>query len=226
MKPFLAFSLLLIIGCNQQKRNAAPPLMNTIDPISTDYDSCKAVIATTKNKYRKRWASFIKIEKEKIFTTAVVTAIIPNWIGTKWDFNGTSQVPRKGSIACGYFVTTVLRDAGMNIARIKLAQCTSEKMITTLIQPKYITRFSNLPMQDFIGSIKAHGYGLYIVGLDNHTGFIYNDGTTIYFIHSSYIGTRAVEYGIASTNAILQASKYKVLGKLSADENVLEKWMK
>ena len=36
-----------------------------------------------------------------------LTAIHDEWMGTPWDFSGTSQVPRKGSIACGYFVSTV-----------------------------------------------------------------------------------------------------------------------
>jgi hypothetical protein len=74
-------------------------------------------------------------------------------------------------------------------------------------------------------SIKEQGYGLYIVGLDNHTGFIYNDGNEINFIHSTFIGTRNVQKENAATSWILEKSKYKVLAKLSADEKVLERWI-
>ena len=66
---------------------------------------------------------------------------------------------------------------------------------------------------------------MYIVGLDNHTGFIYNDGKDVYFIHSTFIGTRNVQKDIAATNPILKQSKYKVLGKISGDERVLERWV-
>lgn len=171
------------------------------------------------------WQDISKLQKEKIFTNAVAETIIPGWIGTAWNFNGTSETPKKGSIACGYFVTTVLRDAGLNLARVRLAQCASEQMITTLVQSKYIHRFSYVTMEAFIQSIKEQGYGLYIVGLDNHTGFIYDDGYEIYFIHSTFVGTRNVQKEKAALSWVLQQSKYKVLGKISSDEKVLERWI-
>jgi hypothetical protein len=80
-------------------------------------------------------------------------------------------------------------------------------------------------LEYFIQSIQKQGYGLYIVGLDNHTGFIYNNGKDIYFIHSTFVGTRNVQKENAATCWILKQSKYKVLGKISADERVLERWM-
>jgi hypothetical protein len=80
-------------------------------------------------------------------------------------------------------------------------------------------------MQGFINTVTTQGYGIYIVGLDNHTGFIYNDGTDIYFIHSTFVGTRNVQKEKAAESRVLQQSKYKVLGKLSGDEKVLENWM-
>ena len=160
-----------------------------------------------------------------VFTRAVIETIIPNWMGTKWDFNGTSEIPQQGSIACGYFVTTVLRDAGLPLARVKLAQMASEQMITSLVQAKYIQRFSNVAINDFTAAVTKQGFGLYLIGLDNHTGFIYNDGDTVYFIHSSVVGTRNVQKEIAAGSWVLQQSKYKVLGKISADEKVLNKWI-
>ena len=38
--------------------------------------------------------------------------LLPAWNGTAWAMNGTSQVPGRGSIACGYFVSTTLMHAG------------------------------------------------------------------------------------------------------------------
>ncbi len=98
-------------------------------------------------------------------------------------------------------------------------------MMLSLIQPKYVQRFSNIAMDNFIQKIQHQGYGLYIVGLDNHTGFIYNDGSEIYFIHSTFAGTRNVQKEKAAASRVLQQSKYKVLGKISTDEKVLARWI-
>ena len=229
MKLLCSLSLLLLLtSCHQKDKRVNPAShLTAAIPVSTpiNYDSCKNQILFIKQKNKINWFALPKEGKEKIFIRAVAETIIPNWIGTKWDYNGISETPQQGNIACGYFVTTVLRDAGLNLARTRLAQCASEQMITTLIQPKYIRRFSNVDMAIFINAIQQQGYGLYIVGLDNHTGFIYNDGTQVYFIHSTFIGTRNVQKENAAASWVLKQSKYKVLGKLSADEKVLERWM-
>jgi hypothetical protein len=214
------------MACNKKERRSKPFINQPIAVAATvNYDSCKRDILLLKQKNKIGWAKLAKPQKEKLFTNAVIKNIVPSWIGTAWDFNGISQTPQNGSIACGYFVTTVLRDGGLNLARVKLAQCASEQMITTLIQPKYVQRFSHIAMGGFITAVQQQGYGLYIVGLDNHTGFIYNDGREIYFIHSTFVGTRNVQQEKAAASWVLQQSKYKVLGKISADEKVLERWM-
>lgn len=224
--PALLF-LISLTNCSQKEnRNIRSVLVSKPLAIAAiNYDSCKKAILISKQKHKAGWQHISKPEKEKIFTSAVAETIIPGWIGTPWDFNGTTENPQKGTIACGYFVTTVLRDAGLSLARVKLAQCASEQMIVWLVQSKYINRFSNVKMEVFIHSIKEQGYGLYIVGLDNHTGFIYNDGKEIYFIHSTFIGTRNVQKENAALSWILEKSKYKVLAKISSDEKVLEIWM-
>ncbi|MEP7255495.1 MAG: hypothetical protein ABI666_06940 [Ferruginibacter sp.] len=228
MRLLFPLLLLSVSGCTQ--KNVTNPLTeknNTITIIAPiNYDSCKKQVLHIKQENRPGWKGLSKNEKENIFTKAVTETIIPNWVGTAWSFNGVSEQPKQGSIACGYFVTTVLRDAGLNLARTKLAQCASEEMILSLIQPKYVQRFSNVAIENFIASVKQQGYGLYIIGLDNHTGFIYNDGSTIYFIHSTFVGTRNVQKEKAGESIVLKSSKYKVIGKLSADESVLERWIR
>ena len=224
---FPCIFLVVFFSCNRKEKQAKPlPHATTSTAtIVLNYDSCKREVFLTKQKNKAIWSKLTTAQKEKVFTTITTKTIIPNWIGTAWDFNGTSEIPQKGNIACGYFVTTVLRDAGVWLARTRLAQCASEQMITSLIQPKYIRRFSNVAMDNFIQSIQQQGYGLFVVGLDNHTGFIYNDGKEIYFIHSSFVGTKNVQKEKAAESWILRQSKYKVLGKISADESVLNKWI-
>jgi hypothetical protein len=68
------------------------------------------------------------------------------------------------------------------------------------------------------------GYGIYIVGLDNHVGYLYHDGNTLYFIHSTFVGKSCVIKEIANQSPVLAASLFRVTGKISDDDGFLEKW--
>lgn len=218
--------LLSLFSCSKNKKQVNVVHQQApVAGIPISYDSCRRQIRIIKRDAGRNWARLDVQKKENIFTNAVVKTIIPAWIGTPWTFSGTTEKPGEGSIACGYFVTTVLRDAGLPIARIKMAQAASEEMIRALVQPKYIQRFINRPMEEIIAAINKSGTGLYLVGLDNHTGFLYHDGKEAWFIHSTFVGTRNVQYEKAATSVVLNSSKYKVIGKLSADERALEKWV-
>jgi hypothetical protein len=235
--PVRSFSLVLLVtlfNCSHEKNKWKDPKADKVAAVNIhgptltavpDYDSCKEEIRKVKYANRKAWPRISKTGQERIFTTAITQTIIPSWIGTGWDFNGTTETPGKGKIACGYFVTTVLRDAGQPLSRVKLAQCASEQMITKLVQPKYIRRFRHIPINDFLSSVSSQGPGLYLVGLDNHTGFIHHDGLNIYFIHSTFLGTRNVQKELAEHSPILKQSRYRILGKISSDEAVLQRWI-
>jgi hypothetical protein len=152
---------------------------------------------------------------EASLTTFIADSLLPCWYGTPWDFNGTTQKPGNGSIACGYFVTTVLQDAGVNLNRIKLSQCASEEMIKKLSHKNSITRFSNQPLTVFAEKLKQKEKGLYIIGLDFHTGFIYHNGNELFFIHASYAAPKVVRKEKVPESGILAASKYKIIGKIN-----------
>lgn len=165
------------------------------------------------------------LEKGEKLTYLLSERIFPYWYGTKWDFNGTTKKPNEGAIACGYFVTTTLRDVGVNLNRVKLAQCASEKMITELVAEKNIKRFSNIDIVTFEKQLKEIGNGLYIVGLDNHTGYLLLSEEGNYFIHSSGIFPYRVVKDKLVESPILMKSKYRIAGKISADERFLNKWI-
>ena len=148
------------------------------------------------------------------------------WYGTTWDMNGTSQTPGKGKIACGYFVTTVLEDMGVSLARIRLSQMSSEKMIENLVSKKNSFRYIGIPFADFMEKMRQHGQGLYVVGLDTHTGFLVVDSNEILFIHSSQLSPSCVLEEDAALSATLQRSNYRLIGKLSKDKALLENWIK
>lgn len=146
--------------------------------------------------------------------------ILPAWHGTPWDFNGTTRTPGTGTIACGYFVNTVLQDAGFKLPRIKWSQMAAEPITVKLCHR--IKRFSDRPVSDVITYIQTQGDGLYKVGLDNHVGFIVSRNGIIRFVHSNYYQR---EVGVMSEpldgNNPLAHSRYRVVGTLLGDALVI-----
>ena len=51
---------------------------------------------------------------------------------------------------------------------------------------KDLKRFSNCPISEVERYLLKAGEGIYLVGLDNHVGFISVKDSTINFIHSNY----------------------------------------
>jgi len=160
-----------------------------------------------------------------LVTGSIFKEIFPSWYGTRWDFYGTTEVPQQGKIACGYFVSTVLRDAGWRVQRVRLAQQASENIILSLTSEPNVKRFRRVPISDFVNAVKQWGPGLFVVGLDIHTGFIVNTGSEVYFIHSSYVEPYMVVREKALESKILAASNYRVLGRITADDLFIEKWL-
>jgi hypothetical protein len=175
--------------------------------------------AASKDKYK------VIGKARKQFMASVNEKIFPFWIGTDWEFEGTTQVPGQGSIACGYFVTTVLRDAGVNVNRSKLAQCASEEMIKALVSEDNTRRFSNVPVEDFKKAVQSWGEGIYVVGLDNHTGFMVCENNKVTFVHSGGGMPPRVMAQDPAEAKLLANSHYRVLAKLTGNEEFLIKWI-
>ncbi len=169
--------------------------------------------------YEKR-----KIRIQTFFVSQLADSILPYWYNTPWDFNGTTETPGKGKIACGYFVTTTIRDMSYKINRYKIAQMASTGIIKSFVRKKNIRYYYNNNFSEFIANTMQQGYGIYIVGLDNHVGYLYHDGNTLYFIHSTFVGKSCVVKEIANQSPVLAASQFRVTGKISDDDGFLEKW--
>ena len=164
-------------------------------------------------------------QARRLLVASLDTAIWPAWYGTPWAFYGTTQVPQQDSIACGYFVTTTLRDAGLRLDRVALAKTTSEKLIQSLTDEGHIRRYRMVPLGQFVRQVQQLGDGLYLVGLDFHVGFLRVKGGQVRFIHSTYLGQGQVVNEEAATSAALR-SRYRVVGRISADPRLLESWLR
>ena len=193
-----------------------------------DYSALLQEITTARNVFHESYIRADSTEKYNVVVKArefllnqITAEIFPQWYGTKWSFYGTTRIPRQGEIACGYFVTTVLDDAGFNIPRIEWAKSASEVFIKKLAAGN-IKKFSDKSISEIENYLMKTGNGLYIAGLDNHVGFVWVDGDVVKFIHSNYyqpeIGVMSQE--ISSDNPFSN-SRYRVIGKLFSDEMII-----
>lgn len=162
--------------------------------------------------------------KAELLQKSVSEDLFPYWSGTRWGFNGTTETPGEGRIACGYFVTTVLRDAGCKVDRIRMARLASEEFIKEVVAEKNIKRYSKIPLTDFLADIRKKKNQLYIVGLDSHVGFLSCEENECWFIHSSGGFPWAVIKEKAEESNALEHSNYRVTGCITSDEKFLERW--
>ncbi len=105
----------------------------------------------------------------------------------------------------------------MAVERVRLAQAASETMIVELVKAKYVKRYSDVTLDDFLTSIRKQGAGYYIVGLDNHTGFLrVSPSGEVVFIHSG--PGRGVVIETPQAAPELANSRYRVTGKITGDD--------
>ena len=204
----------------------------TEEPSTPNYKQSLASLEAERLRLASRYQQASAVERAAVIaeartaiTKSIYDDLFPAWYGTPWDFNGTSEIPQQGKIACGYFVSTILRDAGLKVQRVRLAQQASENIILSLTTNTFVKRFRRVPIDDFVNAVKQWGSGIYIVGLDVHVGFIVNTGDDVYFIHSSYVDPYAVVKEKAIQSKILAGSNYRVLGKVFADAVLINNWL-
>ncbi|NDV69378.1 hypothetical protein [Dysgonomonas sp. 25] len=193
------------------------------------YKQLKTDIRTKRLEYQKAYNKGNKAAKDSIvadaqqFLANEAHLFFREWYGTPWTFEGHTQTPREGSIACGYFVTTTLRDMGFDIPRIYWAQQDALYVVKKLSSD--VNRFYQVPMDDIVKHIDEKGEGLYIVGLDNHVGYIYFRNGEKNFVHSNYYRRNI---GVMSEPLVgenpLNNSQLRVIGKI-LDKEMTKNWI-
>lgn len=164
-------------------------------------------------------------QARQLLLTTLDSVIFPTWEGTTWGFYGTTREPQQGQIACGYFVTTTLHDVGLRLERDLLAKQYAEVIVKNLVPAAHIHRYRDLSLADFVRRVAALGPGLYLVGLDLHVGFLrVRAGEKVQFVHSAVVAPGTVVLEDADTSIGL-LSRYRVVGKLSANDNLLRDWL-
>lgn len=172
-----------------------------------------------------------KAEKRAVENDArlILELIMPEmmrcWIGTPYDFNGTAEKPGEGEIACGYFVSTVVRDAGFKVNRYKLAQQPSANILRTFIPRERCLLEVGAEYSSYVDNLEKMDEGIYLIGLDTHVGFIVNRSDGMKFIHSSGWRPWAVVEESRKDAGALQRSNWRMLGSLTGEPGVIRTWL-
>lgn len=155
----------------------------------------------------------------------VLPELMKCWLGTPWDFNGTASGPGNQPIACGYFVSTVLKDAGFLLDRYRLAQQPSSRILTTFVAKRDCRLMVDVPYEKFAGDMKCMGSGVYLVGLDTHVAFLVVENGRSRLIHSSGAEPYCVVDEEVDHADVLKNSCWRMLANLTAETSALRKWL-
>lgn len=152
---------------------------------------------------------------------SLIFSIFPHWYGTSWDFNGYTNVPNKGYIACGYFVSTTLKHIGFHLNRYTLAQQSSLHEVKTIDSNFHSLKGCSVDsLQNYCKRNLADG--IYIVGLDYHVGYLVQDKGHTFFIHSD--PTKGVIQEPVNSSYMFNNSTNFYIGAISTNESLLQKW--
>lgn len=194
---------------------------------ASDYDAARLTLDTRRIALATAWARPKQRAETRVLARAAVLEFVdavafPAWAGTPWDFYGTSTTPKQGTIACGYFVSTVLHHAGFQVERVRLAQQASAYIVSTLARGSHVEWLRFLEPAEALRRIRARfGDGLFIVGLDYHVGFLRLDGARAAFCHSAVFEPKTVVCEDPLTSAGFVSQLYVVgdaLGDAAIDD--------
>jgi hypothetical protein len=161
----------------------------------------------------------------RVILELVMPEMMQCWVGTPYDFNGTAEKPGAGKVACGYYVSTVIRDAGFRVNRYKLAQQPSENILRTFLDGDGCKLKVGEDYDRYADWVEGMEPGVYLVGMDTHVGFIVNRTDGMHFFHSSGWKKRGVVEEPRKKAGALRHSNWRMLGGLTMDPGVIQTWL-
>jgi len=183
-------------------------------------DLAKRYAAAKTNAERK-----IVIQDTRVILETVLPEMMRCWLGTPWDFNGTAPKPGDGRVACGYFVATVLKDAGFRLDRYRLAQQPSENILRTFLPKSACTLAIGQKYRDFATGLEKSAPGIYLIGLDTHVAFLVVEDGSFRMVHASGSRPWCVVDEARDEAHVLEKSNWRMIGNLTEHTQLLERWL-
>ncbi len=238
---FFLIGFLLITSCNVEERHYdydSPVYQELSDGSQAQkeakYQKLKSRIRHKRQLYYEEYhrsgdqhrKDLVALSKKYVYKTMVDT-IFPFWYDTKWDYNGVTQTPGKGAIACGYFVTTCLRDMGFEVERATLAQQASSKIIQTVCGKGRTHVIGHNDTKQLKSYLLSQPDGIYIIGLDNHVGFIHKKGQEVKAVHSNGVsGSMKVVCEPIEDCKLINKSDAFYIGDFMGNTAAFNQWVK
>ena len=246
--PIGKFTFLLLVGCGitlylkrddwkiydffySSTKATTSDTKPTHVPDPVRYNQLKQELQQQRIGLKRRYLrAKTKAEQDKIIKQSqqLLTLYLPRlmrcWLGHPWDFNGTATIPGKGKIACGYYVSTIMRDAGFKVKRINLAQQPSQRIIKTFVPKKKMWITCGKNYDQYVNTLEANYPGINIIGLDHHVAFVVVEQGKLHFIHSGGL-TRSVVDETKSEAYSLKTSNYRVIANISNNRPTILKWL-
>ncbi len=190
------------------------------------YSTIKSEIYTSRSNQSQ--VQFNIDSLSNLFTHLLVYKIIPPWIGTPWSFEGHTSIPGQGEIACGYFVSTTLKDVGFNLDRYKFAQQLPIHEAKTLALGKPLLEINNNSTDERITILRdTLKEGIYFLGFDqSHVGYIQKKNDDLFVIHSNYIGAKGVVIERIKDSQVFSYYTRIYIADISRNRKLLTKWMR
>lgn len=217
--PLISF----ILSCHLENQTETSETANKLQYAPVTLDS--TIQLKAQGSYTKVKSSALELRTNKAsgkeFEEHLLNSVIPHWYGTEWDFNGYTDTPNNGVIACGYFVSTTLLHMGINLNRYHLAQQAglNEAKSLAIIDSNYFTVYG---FENLSSEMDLYDDGIYFVGLDNHVGYLLKRSGQLYLIHSNYIDDK-VMIETADESAAFESNIY-VVAEISTNETLMEYW--
>jgi hypothetical protein len=232
------YTLLVLLLCGEALAQIVPMQLvvdsNTVlfyVYSKTPYDTALHEINQKRKAFKRAYTSAEKdsalndsiLSSAGVYFRSSLQRIAPYWFGTTWDFNGYTNTPGRGTIACGYFVSTTLKYLGVNVNRYHLAQQNPLNEAKSVACGGEVHTFTNVtPTQLLDSAFKQEG--LYFVGLDNHVGYVLNYKSIVVFIHSNYIAGEGVVSEDLVASEAFKSSVYYVV-PVSNNPDFIRKWI-
>ena len=204
---------------------AATPDLTTYLTLSRDLESHRFRLAQRYETATSDAERSQVLRDVRTLLEAALPRMMHCWLGTPWDFNGTAHQPGEDKVACGYFVASVMQDAQFTVEWGPLAQQPSQNILGTFLPNADMLIRESMDYETYLEEVRALGPGICIVGLDSHVAFLVIADHEIRFIHSSGTKPWCVVDESEQDADTLRRSRYRVIGNLTANPELLQKWL-
>jgi len=210
-----------------------------LDSLRTNYSEFLRYVESQRTNLSRKYNTDRKrtIEEARDFIYHTINDVLmPAWLGTDWNFYGTTRQPGSGRIACGHYVARVLHDAGFDVD--DSSTCTglgvqlSGNIAGTMCPNEEIKWYRNSTIGEIEADLTKNGDSIFVMGHACGAGFFVTRDGEAYVCNSTHHfleGEPRVVYvpieESPDVSASLSSRKAIVAGNVLNDETI-EKWLR